>query len=143
MRFYDLPTLIDKIINNLAPIAGSDSDDNDGAAIDLVAQGQYHSGCVLCYSGAATGSPTGQSVVFTLEHSDESGANYTAVEDEDGNDLTATLDADNETAKISFRPNELKQYIRVNRVVTLDDGTTPKWPTGAMVLLGHGRDIPS
>lgn len=140
MKFYHLDTLIEKIINNLAPIASSDSDDNDGAAINLVAEGQYHSGVVFCYSGAATGTPSAQSVVFTLEESDDD-VSYTAVKDSDGNNLTATLDADNEFAKISFFPNQCKQYIRVNRVVTLADGTTPKWPNGAAVLLGAGRSI--
>jgi hypothetical protein len=107
--------------------------------MDLVDLGQFHSGQALCHLGAASGSPTAISVVFTLEECDTLGGTYTAVADVD----PVTLDAENAVGVIDFAPNELKEFARVNVATTLTGGSTPTIPAGVLVQLGAGRKTPA
>lgn len=135
MKFYDLDTLV-KPLEALPAALSANSDDDDGAAIDLETIGQFHSGLVLCHVSAATGAPSAISAVFTLEESDDD-VTYAPVT---GAAVTMTEAG---IGKIRFLPNERKRYVRVNRAITLTAGSTPKLPNSVALLLGHGRNIPA
>lgn len=141
MLFYHLASLF-KAFLNLPAKANVTTNDEDGTAIDLVAEGQFHSGLALCQIGAATGGPSSVSVVFTLEESADNSV-WTTAKDSDGANATVTITGTAASTKqIDFYPNQLKQYIRLNRVVTIAGGTSPTAPTAGTLLLGAGRKIP-
>lgn len=140
MRFPHLYSLIHPV-DNLPAKASANSADEDGAAIDLVAlNNQFHSGLVLVSSGAATGSPSAFSVVWTLEESSDN-TNWTVAKNSNGEDAIVTQTAAG-VAKLDFFPNQLSQYVRLNRTVSITGGSSPTVPTHGMVLLGGGRQIP-
>lgn len=141
MLFYHLASLFKSILN-LPAKANSNSNDEDGVAVDLVAEGQFHSGLALCQIGAATGGPSAVSVVFTLEESADN-TTWTVAKNTDGENATVTVTGTAAATKqIDFFPNQLEQYIRLNRTVSLTGGTSPTVPTAGTFLLGAGRQIP-
>lgn len=141
MLFYHLASLF-KAILNLPVKANSTTNDEDGTGIDLVAEGQFHSGAALCQIGAATGSPSAVTVAFTLEESDDNTA-WTTAKNSDGDDATVTVTGLTAAQKtIDFFPNQLKQYLRLNRTVTITGGSSPTVPTAGTILLGAGRELP-
>lgn len=139
MRLYHLASLI-RFIANLPAKSNTNSNDEDGTAVDLVAEGQFHSGLALCQVGAPTGTPTSLSVVFTLEESDDNTA-WSTAKNSDGEDATVTL-TEAGIGKIDFFPNQLSQYIRLNRTVVTSGGSSPTVPTAGILLLGAGRKVP-
>lgn len=139
MRLYHLASLI-SFIANLPAKANTNSNDEDGTAVDLVAEGQFHSGLAVCQVGAPTGSPASFSVAFTLEESDDNIA-WSTAKNSDGENAIVTLTAEG-IGKIDFFPNQLKQYVRLNRTVATTGGSTPTVPTAGTLLLGAGRAIP-
>lgn len=139
MRFYHLTSLI-RFIANLPAKANSNSNDEDGTGIDLVAEGQFHSGLALCQVGAPTGTPTTLSVTFTLEESDDN-TTWTTAKNSDDENATVTLTAAG-VGKIDFFPHQLAQYIRLNRTVATSGGSSPTVPTAGTILLGAGREVP-
>ena len=139
MRLYHLASLI-RFIANLPAKANTNSNDEDGTAVDLVAEGQFHSGLAVCQVGAPTGSPASFSVAFTLEESDDNIA-WSTAKNSDGENAIVTLTAEG-IGKIDFFPNQLKQYVRLNRTVATTGGSTPTVPTAGTLLLGAGRAIP-
>lgn len=141
MLFPHLKTLIESIQVNLPAKASVNSADEDGTGINLASVDQYHSGLVLCAIGAATGTPSAVSVAFTLEHSDDD-STYTTATDVNGDNAVLTLTGTSATSgTIDIFPNQLKQYVRLNRTVALTGGTSPTVPTVGMILLGAGRTV--
>lgn len=93
----------------------------NGGAIDLLSFEQSDKAVALCQCGAASGTPTTQSVTFKLQHCDTSGGTYVDVTDGGADAMTA----DNSVDKIPFQPSALKRYVRLVSVVAFTGGTTP------------------
>jgi len=132
-----------KLLIGLAAKANADADSESGTALDSQAYEQANSGLVTINVGAATGSPSSFSIVYTLEHSSDNSSWSTAPGALTGAraDATKTVTAAG-VYSIPFEPGHLKRYWRVSRAVSITGGSSPKVPNGASVLLGDGRKSP-
>lgn len=119
----------------LAPYNGADNDDQDGTGIDLLSFTQCHSALALCHVGAATGTPDSFSIVFTLEDSADN-VTYSPVSGKTATRTTAGL------SEISFNPSTLQRYVRLNRVLDITNGSSPKVPSSASFLFGAPHRAP-
>ena len=90
-----------------------DSADIDGTGVDRTG---YFGAMVVCKLGAASGSPSAQSITFKVEHSDDDTTyvDFAAADNGPNSDpVTAVLDADNELGKINLNLEVAKKYVRV------------------------------
>jgi hypothetical protein len=111
----------------------------NGAAIQRVASGDTYLGAILHLKvGAATGSPTGQSVVAKLQTSADGSTNWTDITGA----ATAAITADNGVAQVSVNLGGALTYIRAVVTPTLTGGTTPNIPVIATVFLAGDSEIP-
>lgn len=120
----------------LASKANSNSDDENGASIDLRGVAQCNAGIAVVNIGAPTGTPTSFSVTVKLQDS----ADNSTFADVAGKTTGALAAAG--VAEISFDPSTLRRYIRLNRVVATSGGTSPTVPNGAEILLGDPQRRP-
>lgn len=137
MKFHQLQEN-SKCSIGLPPKAGAASDDDDGAAIALAGQPLFRSGLALCHVGAATGSPSSFSIVFTLEAAGSDNV-FTAVSGKTATRTAAGL------SEIAFDPNALPAgttQIRMNRTVSITGGSTPTVPTSSVVILSAPSNAP-
>ena len=89
--------------------------------------------------GAASGTPTAQSVSLKVQTGDASGGADMA----DVTDATlAALTTDNAEAQLDLDLAGYKRYLQVVPTVTLTGGTTPKIPVAVAVVLGKPMTIP-
>lgn len=107
----------------------------NGSAIDR--QG-FMSAVLVAKCGAATGSPSAQSVDVKLQDSEDGSTGWA--------DLTgaavATLDADNSIARVAVDLSGAKRYVRAVEVVAFTAGTSPEIPSDSTVILGGADDNP-
>jgi hypothetical protein len=88
-----------------------------GTGIDLKDQ-EAPVACVCC-CGTASGTPSTQSVVWTVEESDSSGSGYSAIS---GATVTQTADSDIDVIQVNQRT---KRYVRLVAVITFSGGSSP------------------
>lgn len=129
MKFFQLQENT-KSYAGLATKASANSDSEVGTTIDLHTLNDPKSCLVICEVGAATGTPDSFSVVFSIEDSanDSSFAALTTA-------VTTTMTAAG-IAELYFDPRVCRRYVHVKRVVTIVNGTSPKVPTSAAVVMG-------
>lgn len=127
----------------LPPKANVTTDADNGTAIDYRALDQFHSGQALIHVGAATGSPSSFSIVYTLEHSTDNSTWVTApgALSSAHADATVTVTAAG-IYQLPFEPDALRRYHRIKRAVTITGGTSPTVPNGAVLLYGDPRRQP-
>lgn len=104
-----------------------------GAAIDRTG---YQSLKLVLTTGAATGSPSAQTLNCKIRHCDTSGGTYADL----SGAATPEADADNEIQSVDVDLAAAKRYLKVVTTAAFTGGTTPGWPNGAAVILG-GADV--
>ena len=128
---YVLPT------NNSISIQNTDaSADVDGTSVDCAG---YGSCVVVAQAGAATGSPTAQSLVFQVQESSDD-STWTAVAG-----ATLTVDADNEILRLDLDLRERQRYIRVildASESSFTGGTSPANDIASNIILGGSNELP-
>lgn len=108
----------------------------NGAAIDR----QDFDSCVLhAAAGAATGTPTAQTVDAKLQDSADGSTGWADIA---GAAITQ-ITADNGEAEKDVVLSGAKRYIRAVITVGFTGGTSPKIPVAASVVLGGGRELPA
>lgn len=130
----DIGSLIKPVIGATANSSGTTT----GSGIDRAG---YES-CVLFHAcGAASGSPTAQTVDSKLQ---DSADNSTGWGDITGA-VATQLTADSTSARVSVNLRDLttKRYIRVVNVVALTSGSSPKLAVQATVILGGAATLPA
>lgn len=117
-----------------------------GEAIDRTAianGGVFLSGKLHLACGAATGSPSAQTVDALVTHSATSGGSYVTLLDKDGNDVEVTqLTADDTESSQSFDLTGANAFLKVVVTVALTGGSTPTIPIAATLALGGGEIRP-
>lgn len=129
------------------PVIASAAATVNGAAIDR----EGHQSCVLlCQGGAATGSPSGQTANFKIQHDAVSGGSYADYTPPQGGQVGAAAaaaiaeqSADDFLVKLDVNLAGAKRYIRVVSVVTLAGGSSPLWPISSAILLGPKDELPA
>lgn len=124
-----------KSYQGLAAKASAHADDEQGTAIDLSAIPVCESGLVLCNTGAATGTPDSFSIVYTLMECATTGGSYTTT------GITTTVTASG-VAELAFVPSHTLGFLKVRREVTIVNGSSPKVPTSASVLVSAPHRAP-
>jgi hypothetical protein len=125
----------------LAPIALSAGASNGGA----INRTGFQSCKLVCSVGAATGSPTAQSVTTKLQHSATSGGTYADYTDPDTGAVAAcaAVIADDSTAELNVNLKGAYNYIRTVETVAFTGGTTPAIVSAPMVILGGATVEPA
>ena len=96
--------------------------------------------CVLhAACGAATGSPTGQTVDSKLQQSVDGSTSWTDVT---GGAIAQLLDTDDIEAYVDVDLGSVENYIRVVTVVGFTAGTDPAIPVQASLVLGGAKELP-
>lgn len=132
-----------KTLVALPPKASANASSDNGAAVDARSYEQYNAGQVVMHVGAATGSPSSFSIVYTLEHSTDNSTWVTAQKSDSsaGGDATVTAIAAG-VYTMAFKPGSLRRFKRVTRAVTITGGTSPTVPNGAEIQFGDARREP-
>ena len=114
------------------------SADVDGDAVDRLG---YLSAKILAKTGAATGTPDAQSLVFQLQESDASGSGYVAV---DG--ATITIAADDTLSVLDVDLSARKRYLRVildASESSFTGGSSPANDISCDIVLGGADVLPA
>lgn len=121
---------------SIAPVSTDGSADVNGSGIDRVG---YFSGVVVCAVGAASGSPSAQSVVFQLEESSDN-STFTAV-----SGATVTITADDTLGELDVDLSARKRYLRVvcTDATAFTAGTTPANIVTSSIVLGGADTLPA
>lgn len=94
--------------------------------------------CVLHgVAGAATGSPSAQSVIYKLQHSDDESTW------EDFGDAADALTADNGQVELDVDLSGAKRYVRCVATVALTGGSSPTLPVAGTLALGGADRLPA
>ena len=138
--FTNIGSYVKTVINAFSTGASSAV---TGAAIQIVGPGyQYKSAQLSLYLGAATGSPTGISVVAKVQQSADGSTNWT-----DYADIYGVGSVTNAAASSEVNQNIMIQgaqsYIRIVATPTLTGGTTPAIPLAAAIVLGGTSERPA
>jgi hypothetical protein len=125
-----------KPVLSIAPVSTDGSADVNGSGVDRLG---YYSGVVVCLAGAASGSPSAQSLVFQLEESSDNSA-FTAVSGQ-----TVTIEADDTLGKLNFDASGLKRYLRVvcTDASAFTGGSSPANDISALIVLGGADSLPA
>ena len=121
---------------SIAPVSTDGSADVNGSGIDRVG---YYSGVVVCAVGAASGSPSAQSIVFQLEESSDN-STFAAVAG-----ATVTITADDTLGELDVDLSARKRYLRVvcTNATAFTAGTTPANIVTANIVLGGADSLPA
>ncbi len=96
--------------------------------------------CVLSVgTGAATGSPTAQTLDSKLQDSDTVGGTYVDIA---GAAITQ-IAADDGVAEVDVDLSIAKAFIRVVQTMVLTAGTSPAWPAKSDIILGGPVEVPA
>ena len=106
----------------------------NGSSVD---RDSFNSCVVVASAGAATGSPTGVSVAFKLQHSDTGSGDWTDFA------TGGALSAINTTARLDVDLRMAKRYVRVVTTAALTGGSSPTILVGAAVILGGAVNLPA
>lgn len=97
----------------------------------------FDSAVIHGMTGAATGTPTTQSVIYKLQDS----ADDSSFEDVANVDLAAMI-ADNDNGELDVNLSGLRRYVRLAAVVAFTGGSSPAIPIAATLTLGGARSRP-
>lgn len=124
-----------KMLAGLAPADQAEGSVN-GSIIDRFG---LFDAVVLLSVGAASGTPTEQSVALKVQHGDK--ADGSDMADVDGAAISA-LTEDNSEAELDLDLNPFKRYMRVVAIVDFTGGTNPKIPVSVAIALGNSISTP-
>lgn len=103
----------------------------------------YDQGLIIAYCGAATGSPSAQSVKFQLQHgAASSGSGMVDVPAAKLATSVITITADSTYSRLSFDARALNRYIRLDVTTAFTSGSTPEIISGAFFVLGFAQTEP-
>lgn len=112
-----------------------DASADGGTAIDRYAQnarsGKYMSALLFAKVGAATGSPTAQSVTVTVQDSADGSTDWTAIGSANVHGASASgsglaaITADNGAAYCEINLKHVRRYVRVLVTTAFTGGTSP------------------
>ncbi len=125
--------------------AASGAGTTDGGAFDRYGLGgDARMSCVMAArAGAASGTPSAQSLTYTLQHSHTTtGGDFVNLTDPDGVTPTIVLDADNEAGEVDVNLVGARRYIRIKRVAAFTGGSTPTWANGSCLVMGGSLKAP-
>lgn len=113
----------------------------NGAAIDRMSPGgtdeSFESCTLQAVAGAATGSPSAQTVDSKLQESSDGSTGWT--------DITSAavtqIAADDTQATVDVDLSGIKRYIRTVTVVAFTGGSSPTIPVAASVILGGDKKL--
>lgn len=108
----------------------------NGTGVDRLA---YGSATLFAAVGAASGSPSAQSVTYKLQDSADD-STYADISTETS--ALAAMTADNATGQLDIDLTGLRQYVRVVATVSLTGGTSPAIPIAATLVLGGASVLP-
>lgn len=92
------------------------------------------------YTGAASGSPTGQTTDFKLQDADVIAG--TGVADVAGSDMTQIV-ADDGDVSLDLDARGIRQFVRMVAVTVLTAGTTPFLPVAGTLIFGNSKKTPN
>lgn len=126
------------IRNLLVPLSRAAGTVNS-SVVDQIGSGEQYYGdaLALVVAGAATGSPTAQSVTVKLQHSDDNSVWA------DVAGKSVVVSADNGVGEIAFSPNAVKRYRRYNCVTAFTAGTSPEIPYGVLEIDAEAGKVPA
>jgi len=102
---------------------------------------KFLSAVIMLAVGAASGSPTGQSVKITVQDAtDASGSGAANLTDINGDDIVIELTADSVNSIADVDLGGARDYIGGSVVVALTGGSTPAIPINVAVALGDPID---
>lgn len=104
----------------------------NGAAVDRL---RYQSCVVVCMTGAATGSPTTQTLTFKVQDSADGTTGWADLEDVGGTVYSKVVSADDTVTDLDVKLGGARQYIRVVCTVAFTGGTTPRNDVAAALVL--------
>lgn len=130
----DVGAYVKPVIGNV-PVASAAATLN-GSSID---RSGYHSCVLFAQSGAATGSPTAQTLDAKIQDSDDGSTGWADVT---GAAITQNT-AVNSSAKKSVNLQAVKRYTRVVATVAFTAGTSPTLGVSTAVVLGGARELPA
>lgn len=118
---------------NLSQAAGS----RNGAAIDRLG---FASLVLIDAVGAATGAPSTQTHDLKIQESDDGSSGWTDVS---GAALAQKTTATAEVRRLDFNLAGVKRFIRTVETNAFTGGTTPAFPSAAVVVLGGSDELPA
>lgn len=134
--------------STLKPTDSDAGTDINGADYRRSTNGLPQSAVLFARTGDATGSPSAQSHVFVLQHSDDDGAgspsswaNYT---DADGNEKTITITADDTLTELDVDLADAKDHVRLiydASESSFTGGSTPKNILAGGILFGGFSEL--
>jgi hypothetical protein len=123
-----------KLFTGTTPTAAVAAGDVNGIIIDRFG---YLSAITNVGVGAASGTPTAQSITYKLQHGDASnGSDMADVASTNVLKASVALTADSSSSNASYDLTGLKRYIRLVTTVAFTDGSTPKQLLHGSVVLG-------
>ena len=112
-----------------------------GTSTAWISRAAFKTAIISVGVGEASGAPTAQSLVATVQHaSDSSGTGAANLKDINGDDITITLTEDSVNASVDVDLSEADAYVGISVVVALTAGTTPALPANAFIALGDPED---
>ena len=130
------------VATSVAPQAAAAATIN-GATIDRMAHGMPLACLMHQAAGAASGTPTGISVVSTLQHSPD-GTTWAAYQPDGANNAaTPALTAASSENALAVDLHAANRYIRVSTVVGFTGGSSPAILVAADVILGGEKTLPA
>ena len=124
-----------KLVTGVAP-ANSAAGAVNGAAIDRLG---YESCVLRANTGAASGSPTVQTIDAKLQESDDGSTGWADIT---GAAVTQ-IAADATAAEVDVDLSGVKRYIRAVRTTAFTGGISPAWPNSVEVVLGGPVEVPA
>ncbi len=107
----------------------------NGSAVDRT---QFRAAKLSGLAGAASGTPTTQSVIYKLQDSADGSTGWA-----DFGTALADLDGDNEIANGNFDLAGAKKFVRAVATVAFTGGTSPEQLIGAVLILMGAQEDPA
>ena len=90
-------------------------------------------------AGAATGSPTAQSVIYKLQDTATTGGSFADVT----GGAAAALTTDDSIVELDIDLAEVKRFVRVVAIIALTAGSTPKIDVACAAVFGGADTLPA
>jgi hypothetical protein len=139
--FTDIGSYIKTVVSPYAAAATSSAANGSTVQLEGIGYG-YKSAQITLTLGAATGSPTGISVVAQIQHSADGSTGW-----ENYNDLNSNGTVTGTAASTSYSQNVIlqgaKAYVRLVTTPTLTGGSSPTIATQGVLVLGGSSENPA
>jgi hypothetical protein len=126
-----------EVVAGTPPLADTGSVVN-GTSVDLTTKQSPHSGVLVAMAGAATGSPSAQTLNVKLQDS----ADDSTFADIVPAVAITEIAADNGKQVVDVDLRNLRRYVRAVTTVVLTGGSTPTWPVATALVMGGQEEIP-